>query len=200
MITKSALKNVAYLAAIVGATLWVTSPLVAQFTPGFSFWQRPAHLYQSEDELPTLADTLAQDREFETLAVDLAKAGLMGMIGREGSFTIFAPTDAAFDSLSYADSQKMADPEYRRQVLLYHIVDHQIEKDEIPGEIETLTGKSLTVTVGKNSEYEYWVNESAQVTPPQVGENGQPITSLKFSSNGVIVPINRVLLPSSLSD
>ena len=200
MITKNTLKNVAYLATVVGATLGAASPLIAQYRPYYSFWQRPAHIYQSEDILPTLADTLAQDGEFETLRADLSKAGLMDMIEQGDSFTIFAPTDDAFDSLSYAQSQKMADPEYRRQVLSYHIINHQIKPEEIPGEIETLTGKSLRVTFGKNSEYEYWVNEFAQVTPPQIRDNGQVVTSLKFGRNGVIVPINKVLLPSSLGD
>ena len=197
---KSAFRKLAGLAGIATTSLLISSPILAQLYPGFSFWQRPAYIYQTDDELPTIADYLDdnQSDQFNTLAADLDKAGLTNMLRQEGSFTIFAPTDEAFNALSYTQSQRMADPQYRKRVLEYHLVAGLIKPEDIPGEMKTLEGKSVTVTIGKNNPYEFWVNEHAQISPPESGSNGQPTTSLMFGRNGIIVPIDKVLIPPEL--
>ena len=86
-------------------------------------------------------------------------------------------------------------PQYRQQVLEYHVVAGNLNPEDIPGEVKTLEGKSVRVTISKNDPYEFWVNEYAQISPPEFDSNGRVITSLRFGSNGIIVPINKVLLP-----
>lgn len=196
MNAKGAFQKLAGLAGIAATSLLLSSPIVAQYYPGYSFWQRPAYLYiQSEDELPTIADHLSQDNQFTTLVADLEKAGLTTLLRQEGTFTVFAPTDDAFNALSYTQSQRMTDPQYRQRILEYHVVAGNLNPEEIPGEVKTLEGKSVRVTISKNDPYEFWVNEYAQITPPEFDSNGRVVTSLRFGRNGVIVPINKVLIP-----
>src|SRR6266581_8543656 len=59
-------------------------------------------------------------------------AGLVGILSGPGPFTIFAPTDAAFDQLSGDQQARLfADPEKLARVLKYHIVPGYYTADDL---------------------------------------------------------------------
>ncbi|NET54017.1 MAG: hypothetical protein F6K09_36975, partial [Merismopedia sp. SIO2A8] len=103
------------------------------------------------------------------------------------------PTNQAFNALSFTDSQKLSQPEYLKKVLKYHLIEGEINPQEIPVEKLTLAGSLVKITFGKSSQNEFWVNNQAQVIPLDVDENDNP--KAKFADNATIVPINKVLLP-----
>ena len=72
-------------------------------------------------------------REGATTLVDfVVKAGLAETLSGDGPFTIFAPTNEAFEKLpqSVVD-QLMADPEALKIVLLYHVIPAEIKSSDI---------------------------------------------------------------------
>ncbi|NEO97914.1 MAG: hypothetical protein F6K58_04235 [Symploca sp. SIO2E9] len=191
MNTKDKFKRVGSFVGLISVSLLLAFPLHAQYSPSFTFWQRPAYL-ESEDEI-NLAEIIAQESQLTILANSLEEAGLSKTLEGKGNLTIFAPTNQAFNSLSFADSQKLSQPEYLKKVLKYHLVEGQINPEEIPLEKPTLAGSLVKITFGKSNKNEFWVNNQAQVTPLDFDSNGNP--KAKFADNGAIVPINKVLLP-----
>lgn len=117
-------------------------------------------------------------------AIDLA--GLDGTLQGDGPFTVFAPTDAAFNALDPAILEDIiSDPGGAlREVLLYHILDnYTLSSDLSDGQvIETLHGQEITVTFGGNGEI--FIND-AEIS----------IANIE-TDNGVLHIINAVLLPS----
>ncbi|NEO30700.1 MAG: hypothetical protein F6K36_09760 [Symploca sp. SIO3C6] len=191
MNTRDKFKRLGSLVGLVSASLLLSFPLHAQYLPRFTFWQRPAYL-ESEDEI-NLAEIIAQESQFTIFADSLEKAGLSKTLEGNGYLTVLAPTNQAFNALSFTDSQKLSQPEYLKKVLKYHLIEGEINPQEIPVEKLTLAGSLVKITFGKSSQNEFWVNNQAQVIPLDVDENDNP--KAKFADNATIVPINKVLLP-----
>ena len=121
--------------------------------------------------------------QFKTLASLLTKAGLAGTLQGKGSFTVFAPTDAAFAKVPKATLAALAEnPAKLRAVLLYHVVKGKVTAVQAMKlrSAKTLNGKPLTVRVSGGKV----LVGGATVTKADV-----------IASNGVIHVINKVLIP-----
>lgn len=104
-------------------------------------------------------------------AVDAA--GLTDVLKSEGPYTLFAPTDAAFDALPAGMLDAwMADPGGElTQVLLYHMVPGKITAaDFADGVVEdTLEGEPLTITLGAQG---FQINGADVITANILASNG----------------------------
>lgn len=140
-----------------------------------------------------IVQTAAAVPIFNTLVSLLQETGLDYELSKGGPFTVFAPTDGAFDALldphSFATLGSLLRPENRselRNVLAYHVVKGEVSSGAAmaAGKIvgETLSGESLTV-MGYNKLVSAG---SAKVVKADVP-----------CSNGVIHVVNSILLPSS---
>ena len=125
--------------------------------------------------------------QFKTLASLLQKAGLVKTL-QTGSWTVFAPTDAAFAKVPKATIAKLGkNPALLKKVLLYHVV-----KGNVPAsKVVTLNGKSVGTVAGSAVKIRVaggnvFLNGSTRVTKTDV-----------TASNGVIHIINKVLIPSA---
>ncbi len=128
----------------------------------------------------------ASNQSFSTLATAVQAAGLEDTLA-QGNYTIFAPTDQAFQaSLPAGAVEFLLRPENRdllRQVLTYHVVSGEVTSSELStGPVKTLGG-----------------GVAVRVTPERVIVNNASVTQPNIqASNGVIHAVNRVLLPSQL--
>ncbi len=69
-----------------------------------------------------------------------------------GSFTVFAPTDAAFAKIDAATIDKLkTDTALLTKILTYHVVPGQASPDQVVGTHKTVQGASVTVTGGGNA-------------------------------------------------
>ena len=125
--------------------------------------------------------------QFKTLAALLTKAKLVTTL-QGGTWTVFAPTDAAFAKVPKATLAKLGkNPALLKKVLLYHVV-----KGAVPAStVVTLNGKSVKTAAGasvtiKVAGGNVFLNGSTKVTK----------TDIK-ASNGIIHVINKVLIPAS---
>jgi uncharacterized surface protein with fasciclin (FAS1) repeats len=130
-----------------------------------------------------IVETAVASGQFDTLASLLQQAGLAGTLAGEGSFTVFAPTDAAFDRVPDRTLAALGrDPEQLKAVLLYHVAKGKLTARRVVKRtrIKTLNGSSVRIKANRRSVR---VN-NARISKANVG-----------ASNGVIHVINRVLIP-----
>jgi uncharacterized surface protein with fasciclin (FAS1) repeats len=127
----------------------------------------------------------ASSPQFSTLVSLLKKAGLVGAL-QKGTYTVFAPTNAAFAKLPKSTLAAVGkDPALLKKVLTYHVV-----KGKAPAaKVVTLNGKSVKTLEGQGVKVavrggKVYLNGSTRVTKTDV-----------MASNGVIHVINRVLIP-----
>jgi uncharacterized surface protein with fasciclin (FAS1) repeats len=132
--------------------------------------------------------TLAQDTpDLSTLVTAVSTAKLVDTLQGEGPFTVFAPSNAAFEKLGDAQVQTLLEPENRDQltkVLTYHVVPGTLTAADLSDgqKLETVAGETLTVKVDGDTV----MVGDATVVQPDVE-----------ASNGVVHVIDGVLTPKA---
>ena len=135
-----------------------------------------------------ITGVIGSNPSFSTFRRAVDQAGLEGTLSdKDATFTIFAPTDSAFDKLPAGTLDKLMKPENKdklRSLLLYHVVSGKMTAAEVrSGDVKTLNGETLKIAAGGNT---------VQV------ENTAVVASDMMAANGVIHSINNVLIPKSL--
>lgn len=121
---------------------------------------------------------------FSTLVSAVVQADLQGTLGGTGPFTVFAPTNAAFEAI--ADTVAGLDGDQLETVLTYHVVGARVLAADITFgvPIDTVSGQTIEITDG---------------TPPAIADTTDtpaPIVATDVrASNGVIHVISKVLIP-----
>ncbi len=132
----------------------------------------------------TVVDIIVNSEDHNTLEAAVLAAGLDTVLAGEGPFTIFAPTDDAFDALPEGTVDALLeDPTGDlTNILLYHAVAATALSSDLTDQqmITTINGKDVTVTI--NME-DIFIND-AQVTMADIE-----------TDNGVVHVIDAVLLP-----
>lgn len=139
-------------------------------------------------ETNTVVDVIVNSEDHATLEAAVLAADLAGALSGAGPFTVFAPTDAAFDALPDGTlDDLLADPDGAlTNVLLYHVVEAEALSSSLSdGDvITTMLGQDLTVTI--DGDGNVFIND-AQVTTPDVD-----------ADNGVVHVIDAVLVPEAM--
>ena len=134
-------------------------------------------------EQGNILEIAAEAGGFETLLTAIDAAGLTDTLSSEGPFTVFAPTDTAFDALpSNVLSALLQDPQALANILTYHVASGSLGSGDIAtmNTITTLQGEDVDITVFGSS---LKIND-AMVTMTD-----------SQASNGVIHVIDAVLMP-----
>ncbi|XP_068460308.1 transforming growth factor-beta-induced protein ig-h3 [Clinocottus analis] len=126
------------------------------------------------------------DDDLETLRTAMAAAGLTAMLETDGQYTVFAPTNEAFEKIPQETLNRiLGDPVALRDLLNYHILKHmQCAESIVSGTpMETLQGSVLEV--GCDGD--------------QITLNGKAIVTKRdqLGTNGVLHHINELLIPDS---
>ena len=137
------------------------------------------------DDRPSIAEIVASNEDFETLLTAVELAGLTDTLAGAGNFTVFAPTDVAFQQLGDALDAVLADPNGALfNVLTYHVVGERLPAAELIGRssVTTLQGQEI----------------SLEVTNDGLVLNGNSLVVAQDipASNGIVHVINMVLLPA----
>ena len=134
----------------------------------------------------TVVDIVVDSEDHTTLEAAVIAAGLVETLQGDGPFTVFAPTDAAFDALPEGTLDALlADPTGQlTDILLYHVVNAKAMSADLSDgqKIETALGQNLTVTITSEGVF---IND-AQVTVADIE-----------ATNGVVHVIDAVLLPTT---
>jgi len=133
----------------------------------------------------TIVGVAAGDPRFSTLVKLVKSAGLATTLSK-GSYTVFAPTNAAFAKVPKATLDALGkDKAKLKAVLLYHVVKGRVPAAKVVklSSARTLEGASVKIAVKSGKVY---LNGKTRVTKTDVK-----------ASNGIIHVINGVLLPPS---
>uniref|UniRef100_A0A8D3DWK8 Periostin n=1 Tax=Scophthalmus maximus TaxID=52904 RepID=A0A8D3DWK8_SCOMX len=136
----------------------------------------------------TIYKLLISDGRFKIFLSLMETAGLTDLLKQEGSYTIFAPTDDAFDGLSREDFALLkSDLNVLRTILLYHLSNGVFINGGLEGGVTNL----LKTFQGNNLQV-MSVNNSIHVNSVDV-----PDSDL-MATNGVIHVVKNVLYPGDL--
>ena len=160
----------------------IALPIASQsYYPPMVFFQPLAYPnYPQRNENGDLVDSLTSDNNFQNLIAEVEAAGLTKKL-KQQQLTVLAPSDDAFNALSDEVFDKFSDPANRLKVMQYHLVPGEVTKAEIEqGEVKTLAGKAIAISQNNGG---LRLNDARATFPPTVADNG------------VIIEIDRVLLP-----
>lgn len=152
-----------------------------------------AAMYDSK----TIVENAVNSADHTTLVAALQAAGLVETLSGEGPFTVFAPTNAAFDALAAGTVDDLLKPENKDmlvKVLTCHVVAANALSDAIMGMIADDGGKHPVPTVGgctlqatMDGDWIKLEDERGRTATVTIADVRQ--------SNGVIHVIDTVLLP-----
>ena len=141
-----------------------------------------------------IVETAIDADDFNILVEAVVKADLVDALKSSGLFTVFAPTDEAFENLiterDDVDSvEDLLGLEELESILLYHVVSEQVMAEDVLGldgvEVETLLEQKITISI-----------ENGDVI---INDSNVIITDIQ-TLNGVIHVIDKVLLPELPED
>jgi transforming growth factor-beta-induced protein len=132
---------------------------------------------------PTVVDVAINNPNFSILVEAVVKADLVETLNGEGPFTVFAPTNDAFNAL-FADLGVSGIDDLTAEqlvpILQYHVVgDNVLSTELVAGNVTTLNG-DITIALG---------------TPPTINTNSEIAIVDVQGTNGVVHAISKVLLP-----
>jgi uncharacterized surface protein with fasciclin (FAS1) repeats len=131
-------------------------------------------------------------KDHTTLVAAVKAAGLVGTLEGKGPFTVFAPTNAAFDKLPPGTVDSLVKPENKAtltKILTYHVVPGRLEASDLTDGkmLKTAEGEELTV---KKDGGKIWIVDAK-------GDTSMVTISNVHQSNGVIHVVDTVLMPAS---
>ncbi|AYB32566.1 fasciclin domain-containing protein [Chryseolinea soli] len=151
-----------------------------------------AQMYPSKN----IIENAMNSKDHTTLVAAVKAAGLVETLQGKGPFTVFAPTNAAFDALPAGTVETLLKPENKAMlsdVLTYHVVAGKVDSRELMKRIKAGNGKAELTTVAggklwagmEGNKLKIWdeKNNAAWVTVKDV-----------YQSNGVIEVIDKVLM------
>ena len=136
--------------------------------------------------LKNLVDTVAANDSFKTFSRAVENAGLSDSLRATGPFTIFAPTDAAFEKLPAGRLDKLFQPENKAELaslVNYHVINGRKLVGDMKSWVTTRTMNGQSAKI-KTENRNICIND-ATVTSADI-----------TSSNGVIHGIDTVNIPT----
>ena len=135
----------------------------------------------------TVVDIIVDSENHNTLETAVVAAGLVDALSGEGPFTVFAPTDDAFDALPEGTLDDiLADTDLLTSILTHHVAAGSVLSTDLTNEmmVTTLNGTELMVTIDENGV----MIDNAMVTVADL-----------VADNGVVHVIDAVLIPETSS-
>ncbi|MGB7555682.1 MAG: fasciclin domain-containing protein [Candidatus Korobacteraceae bacterium] len=145
-----------------------------------------------------IVENAVNSKDHTTLVAAVKAAGLVDTLESPGPFTVFAPTNEAFDKLPAGTVDTLLKPENKAQltkILTYHVVAGRISASDLMKQIKEGDGKATLKTVNGET-----LTASQQgkhiVLTDEKGDTSMVTIANVFQSNGVIHVVDTVLLPN----
>ena len=138
-----------------------------------------------------------KSKDHETLVAAVKAAGLVDTLASGGPFTVFAPTDAAFEKLPAGTLDTLLQPANREQlraVLSYHVVPGKVTAEQLVKLIQDNGGKA-SLTTAQGGALTASLSGSSVVITDAAGGVAKVTVADLMQSNGVIHVTDAVSLP-----
>lgn len=152
-----------------------------------------AAMYPTKD----IVDNAVNSKDHTTLVAAVKAAGLVETLKGDGPFTVFAPTNAAFDQLPEGTVTTLLKPENKAmltKILTYHVVAGRLSAAELMAKVKAGHGKAELKTVQGGSLWVMQQGKKLYLVDEKGGKSWVTIADV-FQKNGVIHVVNSVLMP-----
>lgn len=137
-----------------------------------------------EESQPNVVKVAVGSKDHSTLVTAVQKADLVNALSNNGPFTVFAPTNAAFDALPPGTVDDLLKPESKEalaDILQYHVYVGVLNKESLQD------GQSLGMVNGMNA--------TIHIQDGKTLINDAAIVASVPASNGIVHVIDKVILP-----
>ncbi len=145
-----------------------------------------------------IVENAVNSKDHTTLVAAVKAAGLVETLEGPGPFTVFAPTNEAFDKLPAGTVDTLMKPENKDQlkkVLTYHVVSGKLSAKDLMKQIKAGSGKAMLTTVEGGTLTATSSGGKIMLTDEKGGMATVTIPNVN-QSNGVIHVVDAVLLPN----
>ena len=145
-----------------------------------------------------IVENAVNSKDHTTLVAAVKAAGLVNTLEGTGPFTVFAPTNAAFDKLPSGTVDTLLKPENKDQlvkILTYHVVPGRLTVKDLKKQIKMGGGKATLKTVQGDPLTATWKDGKIMLMDEKGGTATVTISDV-IQSNGVIDVIDTVLMPN----
>ncbi len=152
-----------------------------------------AAMYSNKD----IVDNAVNSKDHTTLVAAVKAAGLVDTLKSKGPFTVFAPTNDAFNKLPAGTVDTLLKPENKKQltqVLTYHVVAGNLDSATLARKIKAGHGKATLKTVEGGTLIASMDGNDIVITDAK-GGTSRVTTADVYQKNGVIHVVDSVLLP-----
>ncbi|GAA4331324.1 fasciclin domain-containing protein [Flaviaesturariibacter amylovorans] len=153
-----------------------------------------APMYPSKN----IVENAVNSADHTTLVAAVKAAGLVETLQGAGPFTVFAPTNAAFNLLPAGTVDNLVKPENKAtltSILTYHVVPGRLDSKQLEkaarkngGKAELTTVQGAKLWIMKDEAGRWWVKD-------EKGGTAQITIANVFQKNGVIHVVDKVLMP-----
>jgi uncharacterized surface protein with fasciclin (FAS1) repeats len=152
-----------------------------------------APMYPSKN----IVENAVNSKDHTTLVAAVKAAGLVETLQSAGPFTVFAPTDEAFDLLPNGTVETLVKPENKAKlagILTYHVVSGNLDTKALDAKIKEGNGTAKLTTVAGGK---LWIMKKAGKYILKDENGGMATITIKdvYQSNGVIHVIDHVVMP-----
>jgi uncharacterized surface protein with fasciclin (FAS1) repeats len=146
-----------------------------------------------------IVENAVNSKDHTTLVAAVKAAGLVETLQSKGPFTVFAPTNDAFENLPDGTVETLLKPENKEtltKILTYHVVSGKYDYDAILKAIKAGNGKATLKTVSGGT-LTAMMNGSKNISLKDEKGNVANVTTYDVNqSNGVIHVLDKVVMPN----
>lgn len=161
------------------------------------FFLLPATSTAQDMSDKTVVEIASGNNDFTSLVALVKEAGLAETLSGEGPFTVFAPTNAAFDALPGGTKNALVDKKNNMtlgNILKYHVVPGKITSDDLMKMFKG-NGDDFDLEPLFGDEFEVEKHDGGIRISDESGQKVNFITTDIMGSNGVIHVIDAVMIP-----
>ena len=144
-----------------------------------------------------IVENASAAKNLSTLVAAVKAADLVETLGGEGPFTVFAPTNDAFDKLPEGTVDTLLKPENKEKlsgILTYHVVKGSLDAKAVAEAIKKGDGKATLETVAGGEITASMDGDKVIITDAKGGK-ATVTTADVYQKNGVVHVIDTVLMP-----
>jgi uncharacterized surface protein with fasciclin (FAS1) repeats len=145
-----------------------------------------------------IVENAVNSKDHTTLVAAVKAAGLVPTLQSAGPFTVFAPTNEAFDKLPAGTVDMLVKPENKAaltKILTYHVVAGKLSAADLMAKIKDGGGKAELSTVSGGVLTAMADGKKIYLVDEKGGKSWVTIADVN-QSNGVIHVVNTVLMPN----
>jgi uncharacterized surface protein with fasciclin (FAS1) repeats len=153
---------------------------------------------EGEQQRRTIGDSLAASIDHSSFMAALQSAGLADTLRGAGPYTVFAPTNAAWEAIPEEARQRLATPEQRDRLitlLSYHIVMGTVTAEDLGRAIERGQGGRAELATVTGDNLGLARDGEAIIISDGAGGRARVTGADQVHSNGVVHSVDAVLMP-----